>query len=65
MQEEVEYDFAEAARVLSMNIWTLRRLVRQRQIGHYRKGVGRGVVRFLPRHLEQYKQSRMVDPVAA
>ncbi len=60
---EREYDLKEAAQKLGVSEHTLRRMVANRQIGHYRVGAGRGRFRFLESHIQSYRTSRMVEAI--
>ncbi len=60
-----EYDVHNAARELGVSEVTMRRLVARREIGHYRKGTGRGLIVVTQNDLESYRKARTVVPVAA
>jgi excisionase family DNA binding protein len=62
---EREYTLEEIAQVLGVSSWTVRRMIRDRVIGHYRPGNGRGRLRVLESQLSQYRKARTVAPVAA
>jgi hypothetical protein len=60
-----EYDVRGAARVLNVSEITMRRMITQRLIGHYRRGSGRGLIVVRHSDIDNYRRSRTVAPVAA
>jgi len=60
-----EYGVRATARELNVSEITVRRLIAQRLIGHYRRGSGRGLIVVTRRDIEDYRQARYVAPVAA
>jgi excisionase family DNA binding protein len=60
-----EYDVRRAARALNVSEVTMRRMLARREIGHYRKGTGRGVIVVRHSDIENYRKARTVAPLAA
>ncbi len=64
-ENNFEYDVRGAARVLNVSEITMRRMLSQRLIGHYRRGSGRGLIVVRHSDIENYRMSRTVAAVAA
>lgn len=56
------YDTKAAAARLALDPQTLVKMAREGEIGHYRVGKGRGVLRFSDGHLRDYLAAREVTP---
>jgi hypothetical protein len=63
--KNLEYDVRGAARELNVSEITMRRMLSRREIGHYRKGTGRGLIVVTQSDIENYRKSRYVAPLAA
>lgn len=55
----------DAAEQLGLSEVTLRRMIAKREIGFLRFGSGRGRIRFSRKHIDEYKQRREVQAIAA
>lgn len=64
-ENNLEYDVRSAARELNVSEITLRRMLAQRLIGHYRRGSGRGLIIIRHSDIETYRRARTVAPIAA
>ena len=60
-----EYDVRQAAAVLGVSEFTLRRMLANMEIGHRRIGSGRGRIRILGSHIDAYLASRMHEAAVA
>ncbi len=58
--EEKEYDIRAVARLLKTSEQTIRRLITNRELGHFRKGSGRGRIFVLESQLEAYREARII-----
>jgi excisionase family DNA binding protein len=57
-QQEREYTLDELAVILGLSLATVRRAISRREIGHYRRGTGRGQIRVRQSQLDQFLRSR-------
>ncbi len=62
---KLEYNVKCAARELNVSEVTMRRMLARQEIGHYRKGTGRGLIVVRHSDIENYRKARTVAPIAA
>lgn len=62
---EREFDVKEAAQFLRVSEWTVRRMLKARELGHIRRGRGRGIIKIPVSFVESYQQQRTICAQAA